>query len=153
MLFAWCMAREQLVSPKEHLISNVTSIRGFVLLENDMMLWFIRSNLSLSPEESWLPIASILFCIVHIQVRAHHVFLICTFSTPWSLLVFFFFLIYAKNMPNRPRLKLPENSMIRVKALNFSCYLIAIVVATIWSNSTKTLTFDFTTGIVAANLF
>ncbi|KAK7281564.1 hypothetical protein RIF29_09669 [Crotalaria pallida] len=25
------------------------------------------TNLSLSPEESWLPIASILFCIVHIQ--------------------------------------------------------------------------------------
>ncbi|KAK7308901.1 hypothetical protein RJT34_05226 [Clitoria ternatea] len=31
---------------------------------------YIRSNLSLSPEESWLPIASILFCIVHIQLEA-----------------------------------------------------------------------------------
>lgn len=28
----------------------------------------IRSNLSLSPEESWLPIVSILLCIIHIQV-------------------------------------------------------------------------------------
>ncbi|CAJ1926823.1 unnamed protein product [Sphenostylis stenocarpa] len=31
---------------------------------------YLRSNLSLSPEESWLPIASILFCIVHIQLEA-----------------------------------------------------------------------------------
>lgn len=42
--------------------------------------WFIRSNLSLSPEESWLPIASILFCIVHIQVQA----------SLWSITLFFF---------------------------------------------------------------
>lgn len=31
---------------------------------------YLRSNLSLSPEESWLPIASIIFCIVHIQLEA-----------------------------------------------------------------------------------
>ncbi|KAF8379774.1 hypothetical protein HHK36_029223 [Tetracentron sinense] len=29
-----------------------------------------RTNLSLSPEESWLPIASIVFCIIHIQLEA-----------------------------------------------------------------------------------
>ncbi|KAL4187537.1 hypothetical protein AMTRI_Chr09g19510 [Amborella trichopoda] len=32
---------------------------------------YLRTNLSLSPEESWLPIASILFCIVHIQLEAN----------------------------------------------------------------------------------
>ncbi|XP_052208808.1 uncharacterized protein LOC127812459 isoform X2 [Diospyros lotus] len=31
---------------------------------------YLRSNLSLSPEDSWLPIASIVFCIVHIQLEA-----------------------------------------------------------------------------------
>ncbi|KAK7406007.1 hypothetical protein VNO78_07620 [Psophocarpus tetragonolobus] len=31
---------------------------------------YFRSNLSLSPQESWLPIASILFCVVHIQLEA-----------------------------------------------------------------------------------
>ncbi|KAL5719135.1 hypothetical protein ACHQM5_011958 [Ranunculus cassubicifolius] len=31
---------------------------------------YIRTNLSLSPEESWLPIASILLCIIHVQVEA-----------------------------------------------------------------------------------
>ncbi|OMP02839.1 hypothetical protein COLO4_10789 [Corchorus olitorius] len=30
---------------------------------------YIRSNLSLSPEESWLPIASIMFCILHVQLE------------------------------------------------------------------------------------
>jgi hypothetical protein len=30
---------------------------------------YLRSNLSLSPEESWLPIASIVFCIIHIQLE------------------------------------------------------------------------------------
>ena len=30
----------------------------------------IRSNLSLSPDESWLPIVSILICIAHIQVSS-----------------------------------------------------------------------------------
>ncbi|KAL2902936.1 Transthyretin [Bienertia sinuspersici] len=31
---------------------------------------YIRTNLSLSPEESWLPIASIVLCVVHIQLEA-----------------------------------------------------------------------------------
>ncbi|KAD5316841.1 hypothetical protein R6Q59_032064 [Mikania micrantha] len=31
---------------------------------------YLRSNLSLSPDESWLPIASILICILHIQLEA-----------------------------------------------------------------------------------
>lgn len=31
---------------------------------------YLRSNLSLSPDESWLPIASILLCIIHIQLEA-----------------------------------------------------------------------------------
>ncbi|KAK6146503.1 hypothetical protein DH2020_020372 [Rehmannia glutinosa] len=31
---------------------------------------YLRSNLSISPEDSWLPIASILLCIAHIQLEA-----------------------------------------------------------------------------------
>lgn len=31
---------------------------------------YLRTNLSLSPEESWLPIASILLCIIHVQLEA-----------------------------------------------------------------------------------
>ncbi|KAL3645519.1 hypothetical protein CASFOL_010699 [Castilleja foliolosa] len=31
---------------------------------------YLRSNLSISPEESWLPIASILLCVAHIQLEA-----------------------------------------------------------------------------------
>ncbi|XP_059662160.1 uncharacterized protein LOC132308161 [Cornus florida] len=31
---------------------------------------YLRSNLSLSPEESWLPIASIILCFIHIQLEA-----------------------------------------------------------------------------------
>ncbi|KAL4570608.1 hypothetical protein LXL04_026266 [Taraxacum kok-saghyz] len=31
---------------------------------------YLRTNLSLSPDESWLPIASILLCILHIQLEA-----------------------------------------------------------------------------------
>lgn len=31
---------------------------------------YLRTNLSLSPDESWLPIASILLCIIHIQLEA-----------------------------------------------------------------------------------
>lgn len=31
---------------------------------------YLRTNLSISPEESWLPIASILICIIHIQLEA-----------------------------------------------------------------------------------
>lgn len=32
---------------------------------------FDRSNLSISPEESWLPIASIVLGVIHIQVQRH----------------------------------------------------------------------------------
>lgn len=31
---------------------------------------YFRTNLSLSPEESWLPIASIALCVIHIQLEA-----------------------------------------------------------------------------------
>ncbi|KAJ0968404.1 hypothetical protein J5N97_025321 [Dioscorea zingiberensis] len=31
---------------------------------------YLRTNLSLSPDESWLPIASIVFCILHVQLEA-----------------------------------------------------------------------------------
>ncbi|XP_021757747.1 uncharacterized protein LOC110722761 isoform X2 [Chenopodium quinoa] len=31
---------------------------------------YFRTNLSLSPEESWLPIASIVLCVIHIQLEA-----------------------------------------------------------------------------------
>lgn len=31
---------------------------------------YLRTNLSLSPDESWLPIASILLCILHVQLEA-----------------------------------------------------------------------------------
>ncbi|PQM41658.1 uncharacterized protein Pyn_35803 [Prunus yedoensis var. nudiflora] len=31
---------------------------------------YLRSDLSLSPEESWLPIASIVLCIIHVQLEA-----------------------------------------------------------------------------------
>ncbi|KAL7111099.1 hypothetical protein ACP275_05G066600 [Erythranthe tilingii] len=31
---------------------------------------YLRTNLSISPEESWLPVASILLCIAHIQIEA-----------------------------------------------------------------------------------
>lgn len=31
---------------------------------------YLRSNLSISPEDSWLPITSILLCIAHIQLEA-----------------------------------------------------------------------------------
>ncbi|KAI3501494.1 hypothetical protein L1887_29364 [Cichorium endivia] len=31
---------------------------------------YLRTNLSLSPDESWLPIASIVLCILHIQLEA-----------------------------------------------------------------------------------
>ncbi|XP_027181155.1 uncharacterized protein LOC113779675 [Coffea eugenioides] len=31
---------------------------------------YVRPNLSISPEDSWLPIASILLCIIHVQLEA-----------------------------------------------------------------------------------
>lgn len=57
-----------------------------------MIHCIVRSNLSISPEDSWLPIASILFCIVHIQVSPvfelwfANVFSYCFFkSSPFVL--------------------------------------------------------------------
>ncbi|KAK7253117.1 hypothetical protein RIF29_37556 [Crotalaria pallida] len=44
-----------------------TGNRRYALYSLVYLLPYLRTNLSLSPEESWLPIASILFCIVHIQ--------------------------------------------------------------------------------------
>ncbi|KAJ0914001.1 hypothetical protein HanPSC8_Chr06g0233681 [Helianthus annuus] len=37
---------------------------------------YLRSNLSLSPDESWLPIASIILCILHIQVNQRLIMLL-----------------------------------------------------------------------------
>ncbi|KAK1258373.1 hypothetical protein QJS04_geneDACA006987 [Acorus gramineus] len=31
---------------------------------------YLRTNLSISPEDSWLPISSILLCIIHVQLEA-----------------------------------------------------------------------------------
>lgn len=31
---------------------------------------YLRSNFSISPDESWLPIASIVLCIIHVQLEA-----------------------------------------------------------------------------------
>ncbi|XP_014520038.1 uncharacterized protein LOC106777046 [Vigna radiata var. radiata] len=47
-----------------------TGKRRYAVYALVYMAPYLRSNLSLSPEESWLPIASILFCIVHIQLEA-----------------------------------------------------------------------------------
>lgn len=49
-----------------HHLNNIHS-HHFIFL-TIIFYSLIRSNLSLSPEESWLPIASILLCIIHIQV-------------------------------------------------------------------------------------
>lgn len=51
----------------ESIITNV-----IVFLEDNekktKIILFHRTNLSLSPEESWVPIASILLCVIHVQV-------------------------------------------------------------------------------------
>ncbi|KAL5539718.1 hypothetical protein UlMin_043847 [Ulmus minor] len=47
-----------------------TGRRRYVVYSLVYLLPYIRSNLSLSPEESWLPIASIVFCVVHVQLEA-----------------------------------------------------------------------------------
>ncbi|RDX65144.1 Pentatricopeptide repeat-containing protein, partial [Mucuna pruriens] len=47
-----------------------TGNRRYALYSLVYLAPYLRTNLSLSPEESWLPIASILFCIVHIQLEA-----------------------------------------------------------------------------------
>ncbi|CAL5442791.1 unnamed protein product [Camellia sinensis] len=44
-----------------------TGKRRYVVYSLVYLAPYLRSNLSLSPEESWLPIASIFFCIIHIQ--------------------------------------------------------------------------------------
>ncbi|KAL4651281.1 hypothetical protein ACB092_01G148100 [Castanea dentata] len=47
-----------------------TGKRRYVVYSLVYLAPYIRSNMSLSLEESWLPIASIVFCIVHIQLEA-----------------------------------------------------------------------------------
>ncbi|XP_058085060.1 uncharacterized protein LOC131232676 [Magnolia sinica] len=47
-----------------------TSSRRYLVYSIVYLAPYLRTNLSLSPEESWLPIASIVFCIVHIQLEA-----------------------------------------------------------------------------------
>ncbi|XP_019422057.1 PREDICTED: uncharacterized protein LOC109331794 isoform X1 [Lupinus angustifolius] len=47
-----------------------TGNRRYAVYSIVYLLPYLRTNLSLSPEESWLPIASILLCIVHIQLEA-----------------------------------------------------------------------------------
>lgn len=47
-----------------------TSSPRYVVYSIIYLAPYIRTNLSLSPEESWLPIASIFLCIIHIQIEA-----------------------------------------------------------------------------------
>ncbi|KAJ0048956.1 hypothetical protein Pint_14831 [Pistacia integerrima] len=47
-----------------------TGKRRYAVYSIVYLIPYLRSNLSLSPEESWLPIASIIFCIVHVQLEA-----------------------------------------------------------------------------------
>ncbi|XP_042510510.1 uncharacterized protein LOC122085949 [Macadamia integrifolia] len=47
-----------------------TGRRRYVIYSIVYLAPYLRTNLSLSPEESWLPIASIVFCIIHIQLEA-----------------------------------------------------------------------------------
>ncbi|KAI9174403.1 hypothetical protein LWI28_016797 [Acer negundo] len=47
-----------------------TQERRYAVYAIVYLLPYLRSNLSLSPEESWLPIASIIFCILHVQLEA-----------------------------------------------------------------------------------
>ncbi|EXB39940.1 hypothetical protein L484_001699 [Morus notabilis] len=46
-----------------------TGKRRYAVYSLVYLLPYIRSNLSLSPEESWLPIASIVLCILHVQIE------------------------------------------------------------------------------------
>lgn len=46
-----------------------TGNRRYVVYSLVYLVPYIRSNLSLSPEESWLPIASIILCIIHVQLE------------------------------------------------------------------------------------
>nr|DAD36175.1 TPA_asm: hypothetical protein HUJ06_006815 [Nelumbo nucifera] len=45
-----------------------TGSRRYVVYSLVYLAPYLRTNLSLSPEESWLPIAGIIFCIIHVQV-------------------------------------------------------------------------------------
>ncbi|GLU17575.1 hypothetical protein SLE2022_339360 [Rubroshorea leprosula] len=47
-----------------------TGKRRYALYSLVYLAPYLRSNLSLSPEESWLPIASIVFGIIHVQLEA-----------------------------------------------------------------------------------
>ncbi|XP_043715341.1 uncharacterized protein LOC122663763 [Telopea speciosissima] len=47
-----------------------TGRRRYLVYSIVYLLPYLRTNLSLSPEESWLPVASIVFCIIHIQLEA-----------------------------------------------------------------------------------
>ncbi|KAI7736971.1 hypothetical protein M8C21_027247, partial [Ambrosia artemisiifolia] len=47
-----------------------TGDRRYVVYAIVYLAPYLRSNLSLSPDESWLPIASIILCILHIQLEA-----------------------------------------------------------------------------------
>ncbi|PIN02959.1 hypothetical protein CDL12_24524 [Handroanthus impetiginosus] len=47
-----------------------TGRRRYVVYALVYLAPYLRSNLSISPEESWLPIVSIILCIAHIQLEA-----------------------------------------------------------------------------------
>ncbi|XP_010252432.1 PREDICTED: uncharacterized protein LOC104594009 [Nelumbo nucifera] len=47
-----------------------TGSRRYVVYSLVYLAPYLRTNLSLSPEESWLPIAGIIFCIIHVQLEA-----------------------------------------------------------------------------------
>ncbi|KAJ7945093.1 Zinc finger matrin-type protein [Quillaja saponaria] len=47
-----------------------TGKRRYAVYSLVYLVPYLRTNLSLSPEESWLPISSIVFCIIHIQLEA-----------------------------------------------------------------------------------
>ncbi|KAJ9706325.1 hypothetical protein PVL29_001714 [Vitis rotundifolia] len=47
-----------------------TGKRRYIIYSIVYLAPYLRSNLSLLPEDSWLPIASIVFCIIHIQLEA-----------------------------------------------------------------------------------
>lgn len=47
-----------------------TGKRRYVVYAVAYLAPYLRSNLSISPEDSWLPIVSIILCIAHIQLEA-----------------------------------------------------------------------------------
>ncbi|XP_051145189.1 uncharacterized protein LOC127261068 isoform X2 [Andrographis paniculata] len=47
-----------------------TGKRRYAVYAIVYLLPYLRTNLSISPEDSWLPIASILLCLAHIQLEA-----------------------------------------------------------------------------------